>query len=737
MNQSQKKEFSPPKSAFSSSDSTSGQPNKAFSFQNQNSFSQQDNKENLNSSFKNDYAFFLESTKDKNLIVSDKNLILSEKSMNITSETNKYSREINEIDQLLENKNLILKKLKYTKPNSQEKEEENELFSERIPTQKIVKCSSTIKKQNNYQENNLNGLDFYGQIKENNEYMNYTSKNEKDLVFQLKANSKLVDDYRKQIDLLEKNFANQKNQQTEIIEYRRLINNFEEKINLLIDDNQRLVNLVEVTREELSNFKENSDEMLRKYQEKVSNLEKDNKFKEDRYNEAILCLDSYKVEIDRLKGYKALNEKERVKLLEESKRISLKLLEFEKNEETYKNCKEVLSVKIENLKSEDKEIKSKKEILEINMKELLKKNQFLNKDLNERIAELNKVKKENELCTKEKQIDNEKFLGEISKMRQKSEDFKEVKENEIKGFVNELNEIKEKHHSKEKTIVRYEEIIKGLENSMRKYEKEREENEKITQENENFLKENEKIRKEKEEIMKNLSKIHNKNQELMSINQNLSNSLKETANEYQMKFENYNKSAQTTRVFEINEISNHSQKQILEKTRLINEIMLKNKAFYKEIEMLQVEKEQYKQKLTKMDLNYGKAIQELKFAYEQEKNMKTKNFQYQIAEINKILNEKEKLLNSFSKEKENLLIILKKTTDGLNKKCCNEEKSNENDLVRREMVLKGRMRNHSAEREYEGERKPRLSLEYRRSFHLLKENENLNNEIFKNCMYLY
>ena len=451
------------------------------------------------------------------------------------------------------------------------------------------------------------------------------------------------------------------------------------------------------------------------------------------FSKAIICLDSYKAELDRLKDYKALNEKERVKLLEESKRISIKLLEFEKNEESYKNYKEILSVKIENLQSEDKEIKSKKETLEIKMKELLKKNQLLNKDLNERIAELNKVKKEKELCIKEKQIENEKFAGEIAQLRQKSEDYKGVKESEIKGFVNELNEMKEKFHSKEKTIVRYEEMIKEFENSIKIYEKDHEENEKITKENEKIKKENEKIRKEKEEIMKNFSQIQNKNQELMSINQNLANSLKETANEYQMKFENYNKSAQTTRVFEINEISNHSQKQILEKTRLINEIMIKNKAFYKEIEMLQAEKEQYKQKLLKMDLNYGKAIQELKFAYEQEKNMKTKNFQYQIAEINKIVNEKEKLLNSFSKEKENLLIILKKTTDGLNKRNCNEEKSIENEL----MALKSRMRNHSAEREHEGERKPRLSLEYRRSFHLLKENENVNNEIFKNCMYLY
>ena len=46
-----------------------------------------------------------------------------------------------------------------------------------------------------------------------------------------------------------------------------------------------------------------------------------------------------------------------------------------------------------------------------------------------------------------------------------------------------------------------------------------------------------------------------------------------------------------------------------------------------------------------MDLNYSKAMQELKKSYEQEKTIKNKNFQFQISEINNALYEKEKKLN--------------------------------------------------------------------------------------------
>ena len=83
----QKKELSDLKSAFSSNDSNSSQP-KAFSFQNQSL----DNKENLNNSFKNDYDFFLNTSKD------NKNLILTEKLQNISTNPQnlnyKFSKEI-------------------------------------------------------------------------------------------------------------------------------------------------------------------------------------------------------------------------------------------------------------------------------------------------------------------------------------------------------------------------------------------------------------------------------------------------------------------------------------------------------------------------------------------------------------------------------------------------------------------------------------------------------------------
>ena len=238
-------------------------------------------------------------------------------------------------------------------------------------------------------------------------------------------------------------------------------------------------------------------------------------------------------------------------------------------------------------------------------------------------------------------------------------------------------------------------------------------------------------------------------QEILKTNESLKLSLKQANNDYQVQLSNYNKNTQNLRMCELNDLNNNFQKQIFAKTKFNNEIMIRNKELMKEIENLKFQKEEYKQKLNKMDLNYSKAMQELKKSYEQEKTIKNKNFQFQISEINNALYEKEKQINFISKEKQEILTILRKTTEELNKKCVHEveaktlkkiidEKSNENDFLKRGLSL-NRIRNLSAERDvdYQKSKSHRSGHEYRRSLHILRENENMNNDIYKNCMYLY
>lgn len=746
---------------FASSGSNLPQNEKFFSFQpqtnNQNS-SNQENKENFDNSLRKDYEFLLDSAQNE-----QQPLNLSERFQNVANSnilTQKSNiLEKNELDQMLENKNIILKKLKIApRSNFLMQNDGNDLILSERNTQKLVKSVSTIKKPNYPQENENSfrneNLEIYENLKENNNM----------LVFCQNSDSKLAEDYKRQIDLLEKNFEKQKNQQSEINEYRKLINHFEEKINLLIDDNQRLVGLVEVEREELIKFKINSEGTIKNYDEKVIGLERELKFKEDRYNEAILCLDAYKIDLEKLKDFKNLTERERKNLLEESKKTNLKILELERSEEKNKSNNQTLTSKIEILQSELNESKAKRESLEINIKEILKKNQILNREMNERIAELNKTKKDLESSKQEKQAEKEKLNFQIEQIQLRFEEFKIEKDNEIKQLKEELKAFREKYLVEEKNIIRVEEVNKNLENAMRRIEFELNEKRKeleiistnsrneieILRNNSTTLqKENENLKKDKEEILSQFTQTKEQFQAILKTNESLKLSLKQTNNDYQVQLSNYNKNTQNLRMCELNDLTNNFQKQILAKTKFNNEIMIRNKELMKEIENLKFQKEDYKQKLNKMDLNYSKAMQELKKSYEQEKNIKNKDFQFQISEINNVLYEKEKQINFISKEKQEILAILRKTTEEFNKKCVHEveaktlkkiidEKSNENDFLKRGLSL-NRIRNLSAERDVECQKSKshRSGHEYRRSLHVLRENDNLNNDIYRNCMYLY
>jgi len=755
--QFQNKEVLPPTN-FSSVSSTFTQNPKTFSFQTQLNNSNQDNKENLDNSLRKDYEFLLDSTKNE-----QKPLNLNEKFQNavISNATNAHL-ERNELDQMMENKNIILKKLKLAPRNTlMVKEEENKLFSERFSNQKIVKNSSTLKKPTHYQENENSfrndNFELYENFEENNNLTDYQPKI-KDIEICRKVDVKLVEDYRRQIDLLEKNFEKQKNQQNEINEYRKLINHFEEKINLLIDDNQRLVGVVEIERDELVKFKVTSEEMIRNYQEKVSSLEKDIKFKEDRYYEAILCLDSYKAEIEKLKDFNTLTERDRRKMIEESKKTNLKLLEFEQNEEKTKNSNQSLTSKMEYLQSELNDLKSKRETLEKNLKEILKKNQILNKDLNQRIGELNTTKKELEIVKQE----NEKVNFQKEQLQTRFDELKEEKLQELKQIKEEFILSQEKTVASEKNLKRIEEINKNLESSLKRMEIELKEKDKSSENVSNYLKEDleklnkelknkmreiEDFMKEKDAMLGEISHLKEQIQKLLRVNENLKKTLEQVNNDYQMQFANHNKNTQNQKMSELKELANNFKKQMLEKTKFNNEVMTKNQALTKEIQTLKLQKEDYKQKLAKMDFNYSKAMQELKKSYEQEKSIKSKDFQYQLSDINNMLLEKEKQINHVSKEKQELLIILRKTTEELNKKCTHEveakslkkmieEKANENDFLKRGISL-NRIRNHSAERDMGCDKGHHSIHDYRRSLHLLRENDNLNNDVYKNYLYLY
>lgn len=746
---------------FSSSGSNLPQNDKFFSFQpqsNNQNISNQENKENFDNSLRKDYEFLLDSAQNE-----QQPLNLSERFQNVANSniiTQKSNIiEKNELDQMIENKNIILKKLKIApRSNFLMQNEGNDLILSERNTQKLVKSVSTIKKPNYPQENENSfrneNLEIYENLKENNNM----------LAFCQNSDSKLAEDYKRQIDLLEKNFEKQKNQQSEINEYRKLINHFEEKINLLIDDNQRLVGLVEVEREELIKFKINSEGTIKNYDEKVSGLERELKFKEDRYNEAILCLDAYKIDLEKLKDFKNLTERERKNLLEESKKTNLKILELERIEEKNKSANQTLTSKLEILQSELNESKAKRESLEINIKEILKKNQILNREMNERIAELNKTKKDLESLKQEKQSEKEKLNFQIEQLQLRFEEFKIEKDKEIKQLKEELRSFREKSLVEEKNVIRVEEVNKNMENAMKRIEFELNEKNKelenISKNSRNEIevlrnnsttlqKENESLKKEKEEVLSQLSQTKEQFQEILKSNENLKVSLKQANNDYQVQLANYNKNTQNLRMCELNDLTNNFQKQILAKTKFNNEIMIRNKELMKEIENLKLQKEEYHQKLNKMDLNYSKAMQELKKSYEQEKNIKNKNFQFQISEINNALYEKEKQINLISKEKQEILAILRKTTEELNKKCVHEveaktlkkiidEKNNENDFLKRGLSL-NRIRNLSAERDVDCQKSKshRSSHEYRRSLHILRENENINNDIYRNCMYLY
>lgn len=729
--------------------------NKAFSFQNFQNPSlinlYLSNKENLNSSSMLDYEYLLESTKINKDLISDKN-------QDITQLPKNLSKETIELNQIENRKNVLMNKLKISKSNHFEKVEENELLSDRFYNQRFIKCISTTKKNNiNEEKENLRIInkkcDFYEPNLQNQDC------SQKELILNLQANTKLVEDYRKQIILLEKNFENQKNQHNEINEYRKLINNFEEKINLLIDDNQRLVNLVETDKEELAIFKEKSDDMLKKYQDKVQNLEKENKFKEDRYNEVILCLDTYKYELDKFKDFKIINERERTKVTKENKANNLKILELEKNEENVKNENNIINTRLKNIEIEAKEAKMKKDSLENNVKELLKKNQFLNKELNERIGEVNNVKKELEKVKEEKLSENEKNHLQLQQMKMQYETVKEQKEKELRNMKLEFNNIQEKFNFNEKNNIKNELLINELENNLKRYEnsfnEQEQRNEKIKKElilsQANFdkiHKENIQIVQEKDKLLQEFLLLQKNNQDFIKTNGDLKTRLQQLNYENQTHMEKYNKQTENLRIFELNEISNNYEKKILAKSKIINEIMIKNKELIKEIEIIRESKEDYKQKLMKMDLNYTKAMKELQIAYEQEKNIKNKNFEKNMSEFKNVLMEKDKLIQIFTKEKEELLIILRKTTGELynnssiyyekkKMKQLIEEKENENNILKRGLSLKNNIRNHSAEREYDCNRKPRLSLEYRRSLHMLSENNNLENDINRNYKLQY
>ena len=746
---------------FPSSGSNLPQNDKFFSFQpqtNNQNISNQENKENFDNSLRKDYEFLLDSAQNEQQPLNLSERFQNVANSNIINQKNNIL-EKNELDQMIENKNIILKKLKIApRSNFLTQNDGNDLILSERNTQKLVKSVSTIKKPNYPQENENSfrneNLEIYENLKENNNM----------LVFCQSSDSKLAEDYKRQIDLLEKNFEKQKNQQSEINEYRKLINHFEEKINLLIDDNQRLVGLVEVEREELIKFKINSEGTIKNYDDKVIGLERELKFKEDRYNEAILCLDAYKIDLEKLKDFKNLTERERKNLLEESKKTNLKILELERSEEKNKINNQTLTSKIEILQSELNESKAKRESLEINIKEILKKNQILNREMNERIAELNKTKKDLESSKQEKQTEKEKLNFQIEQIQLRFEEFKIEKDKEIKQLKEELKSFREKSLVEEKNIIRVEEVNKNLENAMRRIEFELNEKNKelenlsknsrneieILRNNSTTLqKENENLKKEKEEFVIQFTETKEKFQEILKTNESLKLSLKQANNDYQVQLSNYNKNTQNLRMCELNDLNNNFQKQIFAKTKFNNEIMIRNKELMKEIENLKFQKEEYKQKLNKMDLNYSKAMQELKKSYEQEKTIKNKNFQFQISEINNALYEKEKQINFISKEKQEILAILRKTTEELNKKCVHEveaktlkkiidEKSNENDFLKRGLSL-NRIRNLSAERDvdYQKSKSHRSGHEYRRSLHILRENENMNNDIYKNCMYLY
>lgn len=715
---------------------------KIFSFQCQESFSNKDkdNKENINFKPK-DLELNLEGMKE------ERKAVLGDKDPNLFRQ--KLSKEIDDINQILENKNLILKKLKVSK---QEKPEEYiTQLNEDVRPNKMVKCTSTIKKHLNFQdkENILN---------KNFDLESLNDTNESKNIFEnLKNNTKMIEDYKKQIDLLERNFENQKNLQFEISEYRKLIPSFEDKINLLIDDNQRLVNLIEIERDEMHKFKENSDDIIKKSNEKIVTLEKEIKFKEDRYNELLICLDSYKAELEKMKNYRAMNEKDRTKLLDESKKNNIKFNEMEKNDQKNKTEMLLLKTKIESLESEESTIKAKKESLEKSIQDLLKKNETLNKDLNDRIIELNKIKKQSENSVQEFTIEKEKLVLQIQSFKTQLNEIKNVKEKESFEFKEEIQAVREKLHIAEKESIKKEEKIRRLEMFIEKIEKEKQEKEKtnelfkssklkefntILQEIEEMKKENQRLMLESERIINDNTYYQKINKELQKNNDELKISLALASNNFKTELETFNNSANNNLLFQINEISKKYEKEILEKAKIINDLNEKIKEITKESYLNKQKNEECKQKLIKMDYNYSKAMKELQMAYDQERKIKEKNFQIHADNLNALLFEKEKLIKTFTKEKEDLLNLLKKTTDRQHdynnlQKMFLAEKDNKIEDRTNWMAIKNRIKNHSAEREENQLKKERNGFQYRRSLHCLKENDNLNHEITNRYSHFY
>lgn len=750
---------------------------KHFSFQNQESFSKRDSKEN----FEESKNFSEINCNESN---NEMKNILKEQDPNIFR--NKISKEIEDINQILESKSLILRKLKANKPNNsyanQEKYESsdhqsksNKIYKNNISLNTsnhhnnhilinnnninnnfddennnnentTIKSTSTIKKHLNFQDKDSA---LSNELFENTNE-NYENNQKGSSLYQdLRRNTILVEDYRKQIDLLEKNYEHQRGLQIEINEYRKLITSFEEKINLLIDDNQRLVSTLEAERQELAKYKEMSDGIIKNCNEKILNLEKETRFKEERYNELLICLDEYKSELEKMKDYKVLSEKERIKLLEENKNNSLKLIEIEKNDQKLKNEQILIKKKAEKYESEDKMLKCTKAALETKMREILQKNKDLNANLNERIVELNQLKKTAEKTTNDFKIEQEKQNFVIQQLKTQINEEKNQKSLENNDLKKECKEIRAKFEEIEIKYFKNQEIITKLEGDIERLEIEKKNinnSLEITKKQRNY--DLERLEGELQKIQQENQKIFNENFILKGENaesirkiQELQRNLAQNQYNFQKEIENFHISTNHARSTELNEISQKLNKEIQEKNKLINDLLEKNKEISNNLEYSKQKTEEYKQKLIKMDSNYSKSMKELQFAYEQERKVKEKNFALQYENMNQLLSEKEKLISSFSKEKEELLNILKKTTDNFQKQNyfhdINKILAKENINSNRWNSMKTTIRNHSAERDVLCDKKQRNSFEYRRSLHSLHEKDYFNKDILNKYMQYY
>ena len=287
--------------------------------------------------------------------------------------------------------------------------------------------------------------------------------------------------------------------------------------------------------------------------------------------------------------------------------------------------------------------------------------------------EINYINKENEkntklLLEKEKEIMNsqnkiETVTNEISKLKNKNENLvKEVnnKEDQIKELNYTLMEYKQKIISNEetdkfinklkdsfvesnndmnKTIENFENEINILKNKLNESEIK---NSKLTFDNNILSNKIESIYKEKDEQIKVIESLYQKqidncNKNISQLNDKLLQSLKEKSNKISSDEESFNKRIEQEKKMKLLEVENIK--------------------FKKEIEGMMHEKEELK----KISLDKDKIIEKLeveieKYDYENNNNNKDK-FKKE---------EYEKEINNLKKENEELKVMFKKMTQGIN-----------------------------------------------------------------------